>query len=143
VTLWILDTDHISLLQRGHPAVEQRIRSINLNDIAITIISVEEQLYGRLNNIRRAKSSETLKTAYQGLYETLDDFKAANILQFNPTAISFYQELVRQKIRVGTQDLRIAAISLSVNGILVTRNQRDFAKVPNLVIEDWSTIVSS
>jgi tRNA(fMet)-specific endonuclease VapC len=142
VTLWILDTDHISLLQRGHPAVEKRIRSIDLNDIAITIISVEEQLYGRLNNIRRAKSPETLKTAYQGLYETLEDFKAANVLQFNPTAIGLYQELVRQKIRVGTQDLRIAAIALSVNGTLVTRNQRDFAKVPNLVIEDWSTIVS-
>jgi tRNA(fMet)-specific endonuclease VapC len=142
VTLWILDTDHISLLQRGHPAVEKRIRSTNLNDIAITIISVEEQLYGRLNNIRRAKSSETLKTAYRGLYETLDDFKAANVLEFNPTAISLYQELVRQKIRVGTQDLRIAEIALSVNGILVTRNQRDFIKIPNLVIEDWSTIVS-
>ncbi len=142
MTLWILDTDHISLLQRGHPAVEQRIRSMNLNDIAITIISVEEQLYGRLNRIRRAKSPETLKTAYQALYETLEDFKAANVLEFNPTAISLYQELVNQKIRVGTQDLRIAAIALSVNGILVTRNQRDFAKVPDLVIEDWSTIVS-
>jgi tRNA(fMet)-specific endonuclease VapC len=141
VTRWILDTDHISLLQRGHPAVEQRIRNINLNDIAITIISVEEQLYGRLNRIRRAKSPETLKTAYQRLYETLDDFKAANVLEFNTTAIALYQELVCQKIRVGTQDLRIAAITLSVNGILVTRNQRDFAKVPNLVIEDWSTIV--
>jgi tRNA(fMet)-specific endonuclease VapC len=63
VTLWILDTDHISLLQRGHPAVEKRIRSINLNDIAITIISVEEQLYGRLNNIRRAKAPDTLKNS--------------------------------------------------------------------------------
>ncbi len=141
MSLWILDTDHISLLQRGHPAVERRIRSINLNDIAITIISVEEQLYGRLNSIRRAKSSETLKTAYQGLYETLDDFKAANVLEFNTTAISLYQELVNQKIRVGTQDLRIAAIARSVNGILVTRNQRDFTKVPNLTLEDWSTIV--
>jgi tRNA(fMet)-specific endonuclease VapC len=142
VTLWILDTDHISLLQRGHPAVEQCIRSININDIAITIISVEEQLYGRLNCIRRAKSPDTLKTAYQGLYETLDDFKAANVLEFNTTAIALYQEFVRQKIRVGTQDLRIAAIVLSVNGVLVTRNQRDFAKIPNLVLEDWSTIVS-
>lgn len=110
MTLWILDTDHISLLQRGHPAVEQHICRINLNDIAITIISVEEQLYGRLNRIRRAKSPETLKTAYQALYETLDDFKAA--------------------------------IALSINSILITRNQRDFAKVPNLVLEDWSTIVS-
>jgi tRNA(fMet)-specific endonuclease VapC len=143
VIRWILDTDHISLLQRGHPAVEQRIRSINLNDIAITIISVEEQLYGRLNRIRRAKSPETLKTAYQALYETLDDFNAANVLEFDTTVIGLYQELVRQKIRVGTQDLRIAAIALSVNGILVTRNQRDFVKVPNLVLEDWSTIVSS
>lgn len=143
MTLWILDTDHISLLQRGHPAVEQRIRSISLNDIAITIISVEEQLYGRLNSIRRAKSPETLKTAYQGLYETLDDFKAANILAFNPTAISLYQDLVHQKIRVGTQDLKIAAITLSVNGVLVTRNRRDFEKVPNLVFEDWSVPMSN
>jgi tRNA(fMet)-specific endonuclease VapC len=143
VTRWILDTDHISLLQRGHPAVEKRIRSINRNDIAITIISVEEQLYGRLNNIRRAKSPETLKTAYRALYETLDDFNAANVLQFNPTAISFYQELVRQKIRVGTQDLRIAAIALSINGILVTRNQRDFEKIPNLILEDWSVTLPS
>ncbi|WP_404789791.1 type II toxin-antitoxin system VapC family toxin [Altericista sp. CCNU0014] len=143
MTLWILDTDHISLLQRGHPVVEQRIRRINLNDIALTIVSVEEQLYGRLNNIRRAKFPEALKTSYKALYETLEDFKATNVLEFNPTAIDLYQEMVRQKIRVGTQDLRIAAIALSVNGILVTRNQRDFAKVPNLVLEDWSTIIPS
>lgn len=141
MTLWILDTDHLSLLQRGHPTVEQHIRSINLNDIAITIISAEEQLYGRLNSIRRAKSPEPLMTAYQGLKETLDDFRKANILDFSAAAIALYQDLMRQKIRIGTQDLRIAAIALSVNGILVTRNYRDFTKVPNLNLEDWSTIV--
>lgn len=139
MTLWILDTDHLSLLQRGHSIVEQRIRNISVDDIAMTIISAEEQLYGRLNLIRRAKSPETLISAYQWLQETLDDFKTANILDFNAQAISLYQELLNQKIRIGTQDLRIAAIALSVNGILITRNQRDFAKVPNLVFEDWST----
>jgi tRNA(fMet)-specific endonuclease VapC len=138
MTLWILDTDHLSLLQRGHSVVEQRIRNISVDDIAMTIISAEEQLYGRLNLIRRAKSPETLMCAYQWLQETLDDFKTANILDFNAQAISLYQELLNQKIRIGTQDLRIAAIALSVNGILITRNQRDFAKVPNLVFEDWS-----
>lgn len=138
--LWILDTDHLSLLQRGHPVVGQRIRNISVNDIAITIISAEEQLYGRLNLIRRSKSPETLMRAYQWLQETLDDFKTANILDFNAQAICLYQELLSQKIRIGTQDLRIAAITLSVNGILVTRNQRDFAKVPNLTFEDWSVL---
>ncbi|MEH2006314.1 type II toxin-antitoxin system VapC family toxin [Nostoc sp.] len=47
-------------------------------------------------------------------------------------------ELVKQKIRVGTQDLGIGAITLSVNGILVTRNLKDFDKVPNLRLEDWT-----
>ena len=49
-----------------------------------------------------------------------------------------YEELRRQKIRVGTQDLRIAAIVLSVDGLLVTRNQCDFAQVPGLVLQDWT-----
>jgi tRNA(fMet)-specific endonuclease VapC len=35
-------------------------------------------------------------------------------------------------------DLRIAAIVAESAGILVTRNTQDFARVPNLVIEDWT-----
>jgi tRNA(fMet)-specific endonuclease VapC len=53
-------------------------------------------------------------------------------------ADNYYLELQAQKIRVGTQDLRIASIALSGNAVLVTRNQRDFAKVPNLRWEDWT-----
>ena len=41
-------------------------------------------------------------------------------------------------MRVGSQDLRIAAIAIANDGILVTRNRRDFEKVPNLAIADWT-----
>ncbi len=56
----------------------------------------------------------------------------------NPEAQVLYTNLLNQKIKVGRQDLRIAAIALSVNGILVTRNNRDFCQVPNLVLDNWT-----
>jgi tRNA(fMet)-specific endonuclease VapC len=61
MTLWILDTDHVSLFQTGHPLITQRIQSIDPNSIVVTIVTVEEQMYGRLNRIRRAKSAEELR----------------------------------------------------------------------------------
>lgn len=60
------------------------------------------------------------------------------MLDFDQLAHDCYKELIRQKIRIGTRDLRIAAITLSRNAILVTRNSKDFSKVPNLRIEDWT-----
>ena len=93
--------------------------------------------------IRRASSSSDLILAYRNLHITFESLKSFSILDFSPAVGSIYSFLLKQKIKIGTQDLRIAAITLSVNGILVTRNQRDFAKVPNLVLEDWLVSISS
>lgn len=60
------------------------------------------------------------------------------MLPFTQEAASCYGELLSQKIRIGTQDLRIAAIAISNNGILVTRNQKDFSRVLGLRFEDWT-----
>ena len=138
MSLWIIDTDHISLLQRGHPVVTQRINQVNTDEIAVTIITAEEQLRGRLDFIRKDSAIDELVSAYARLRDTLKDYKSINLLDFNHKACSCYEDLVRQKIRIGTQDLRIAAITLSVNGILVTRNERDFARVPGIQLEDWT-----
>ncbi|MCC5617247.1 type II toxin-antitoxin system VapC family toxin [Nostoc sp. CHAB 5836] len=138
MTLWILDTDHVSLFQQRHPVVTQRINALNSEDIAITIITVEEQLRGRFNVIRKASSSDALLLAYAKLQATLEFFKNVRSLAFDEYAINCYEDLIRQRIRIGTQDLRIAAITLSVNGILVSRNRKDFEKVPNLRLEDWT-----
>jgi tRNA(fMet)-specific endonuclease VapC len=138
VSLWILDTDHISLFQQRHPIVTQRINAVNSEEIAITIITIEEQLRGRFNVIRKASSPDKLLLAYAKLQATLEFFQNVRSLGFDQYAINCYEDLIRQRIRIGTQDLRISAITLSVNGILVTRNRKDFEKVPNLRLEDWT-----
>ncbi|MFM7885236.1 MAG: type II toxin-antitoxin system VapC family toxin, partial [Pseudanabaena sp.] len=138
MTLWILDTDHISLYQRGDLNVINRLSSANPKNLAVTVISLEEQMYGRLSEIKRATSAISLITAYSRLEITLDYFKSVQVLPFDQNAYTSFESLVRQKLRVGTQDLRIAAIALSVNGIVVTRNQKDFGKVPNLQVENWA-----
>lgn len=139
MTLWILDTDHVSLLQRGDKVVLNKVASKNSNDIAVTVITIVEQMYGRLDVIKRAKSKAELLTAYIYLRETFNRLCQANILDFNENAYDIYNELLKQKIRIGTQDLRIGAIALSINATVVTRNRKDFEKIPNLNIVDWST----
>jgi tRNA(fMet)-specific endonuclease VapC len=138
VSLWILDTDTLSLFQRSHPLVKQRVNTTTPEQITTTIITFEEQIYGRLNRIRRANSQEVLVLAYRQLQETLADFKTINLLEFDDNAANRYTELLSQRIRIGTQDLRIAAITISNHGILVTRNQKDFSRVPGLQFEDWT-----
>ena len=138
MTLWILDTDHISLHQRGDLNVINRLSSANPKNLAVTVISLEEQMYGRLSEIKKATSAISLITAYSRLEITLDYFKSVQVLPFDQNAHTAFEGLIRQKLRVGTQDLRIAAIALSVNGIVVTRNQKDFGKVPNLQVENWA-----
>ena len=138
MSLWVLDTDHLSLLQRGYPQVRQRINAVSCEEIAITMVTVVEQLYGRLNQIKSANSEDALTFSYRQLRETLEDFRNINLLDFDLDAYNSYTDLVRQRIRIGTQDLRIAATVISRNGVLVTRNRRDFERVPGLRFEDWA-----
>lgn len=138
MSIVILDTDHFSLFQRRDPRVGQRVAMIAPENLFITIISAEEQIRGRLNVIRRASSAENAVLAYQRLNQLLTDLKNINILDFTPDAGRIYEALVQQKIRIGTRDLRIAAIVISVQGILITRNRRDFEKIPNLIWQDWT-----
>jgi tRNA(fMet)-specific endonuclease VapC len=140
--IWVLDTDHLSLFQREHPTVTQHLKQINFVNTAITVVTLEEQIKGWLNVINsynnQPSQSEKLILAYKGLRDGIEYLNKIQLLDFEQSAYNVYQELVRQRIRIGTKDLRIAAITLSINAILVTRNTKDFAKVPNLQIEDWT-----
>ena len=118
----------------------QRVEA-NAKNIAVTIVTAEELIRGRFNVIRQASEpsqTDKLILAYTKLWDTLEDLKILNILKFDGDAGTIYKEFFRQRIRLGTQDLRIAAIVLANNAILVTRNNRDFSQVPDLVQEDWT-----
>jgi tRNA(fMet)-specific endonuclease VapC len=65
--LYVLDTDILTLFQSGHPAVVHHVRSCPADELAVSIISVEEQLTGWYTKLRRAKKRDQLARAYQGL----------------------------------------------------------------------------
>jgi tRNA(fMet)-specific endonuclease VapC len=139
MTLWILDTDHISLWQRQHMSVLARLDAIGVEQIAVTIITVEEQFRGRLDKVRRANSVAARISAYGWMRETTLFFgQISQIVAWSAEAERYHLELKQQRIRIGAQDLRIAAIALAVGSPVVTRNRRDFEQVPGLPIEDWS-----
>lgn len=53
--MFVLDTDHASLYQQEHPAIGARLRLLSAQQLAITVVSYEEQISGRLAVINRAR----------------------------------------------------------------------------------------
>ena len=144
MTKYILDTDHITALQRRDPIFLQNFQLIDDSQIFVTIISLEEQIQGRfeqINIIKKNKNYKTLPGAYANLRETVYFFSRMNLLDFDQSALDYYQNLSQQfpNKRV-QQDLKIAAITLAKQMTLLTRNSRDFIKIPNLLIEDWTIL---
>ena len=88
--------------------------------------------------MRKAKKPAALAAVYHRMAQTVRFLGHLPILSFTETAIDRYDDLKRLKLKIKKTDLRIAAIVLENDAILVTRNLRDFTNVPNLRIEDWS-----
>jgi tRNA(fMet)-specific endonuclease VapC len=60
------------------------------------------------------------------------------ILDFDERAAEEYKRLSKFRIRIGAMDLKIASIALANNATLLSRNLKDFGKVPDLKVEDWA-----
>ena len=138
--MFLLDTDHLVILQRQSEPGYGRLRSAMSKyaaaDFFLPIISFHEQIMGANAFIARAKTGEALVRGYQMMELCLIDFNRFQVLPFDEPAAAQFAAL-RPQIRVGTMDLRIAATALSHSLTVLTRNTVDFGKVPNLVVEDW------
>jgi tRNA(fMet)-specific endonuclease VapC len=137
MTLYVFDTDHLSLYGRNHPVLIERLQQQSII-LTTTAINIEEQVRGRLAQISEARDGDALANTYRWLSETVKLLSEFEVLQFTVEAQSIYQDLKSQRIRVGTQDLRIASIVLANKGILLSRNARDFDRIPNLIVENWT-----
>lgn len=139
--MYILDTDHLSLIQRnGHEGkrVLARLSAVIDTEVAVTVITYEEQVRGRLGVLSRAKTLDEQVFAYQGLWQLAVDYRSIRVVPFSRLAALEHQRLRKAYPRLGNMDLKIAAISLTSNAILLTRNLSDFEQILELKTEDWS-----
>jgi tRNA(fMet)-specific endonuclease VapC len=135
----VLDTDHLVELDRGSAqgATLQRKLDDAGDEVTTTIISVEEQFRGWLAQLHRQRNPHEQIATYQRLQRRIAFFAAWHVLPWDTDAADTLQDLRRQRIRIGTMDLKIASIVLAHDATLLSRNLRDFHQVPNLRVEDW------
>lgn len=139
--LYVLDTDICGFVQQEHPALMQHMHGLSADDqVVTTIITFGEDLGGWLPDCRRAPDGPARAKAYGRLHRGLDFYRDKNCLPFDEVAANIFDQLRAQKIRIGTNDLAIAAITRSVKGTLVTRNTADFKLVPGLTLENWAQL---
>jgi tRNA(fMet)-specific endonuclease VapC len=138
MSLFVLDTDTLSLYYHGDPTVVQRVDARPSTDLAIAIMTVDEQLTGWYTLTRQARRPEDIARAFAHLGEAVVRLARWRILPYTESAIARVGQLKALRLNVGLMDLRIAAIALENGAVVVTRNRRDFGRVPGLSVEDWS-----
>lgn len=139
---YLLDTDHLSVLQRqtgdSYANLSRRMTQHSPSDFSISIVTFHEQMLGSHAYINRARSMNEMVKGYRIMSRIVSDFKSLPIVSFDANAATAYSALEPQRIQLAKMDARIAAIALSRQLILLTRNHRDFGKVTDLMIEDWT-----
>ena len=134
------DTDVLTEILLGDAAFVARAAALPLHEQAVPVIVIEEIMRGRLNIIRQAEAGRTnisLARAYELFEDTFADFRRLHVLSYTLQAETLYREWRQQGIRLGSHDLRIAAICVAHRATLISRNRRDFERVPGLVTEFW------
>jgi tRNA(fMet)-specific endonuclease VapC len=139
---YLLDTDHLSILQRqtgkAYSNLATRMAHHPLSDFAVSIVTFQEQMLGCHAYINSDRSINSVVKGYEMMARLISDFKVLPFVPFDAGAAITFEQLQPQRIQLAKMDGRIAAIALYRGLILLTRNHRDFNKVAGLAIEDWT-----
>src|SRR4051812_2164116 len=112
MSLFVLDTDILSLYYRGHPIVASKVDARSPAELAISILTVDEQLTGWYTLTRQARRPEEIARAYAHLGEAVVRLGRWRILSYTESAIARVAQLKALRLNVRLMDLRIAAVAL-------------------------------
>jgi tRNA(fMet)-specific endonuclease VapC len=135
----LLDTNTLTALHKGDPRVIDRLKHLDDPDIATTLITKIELLRGRMDFLLKATDGQDLLRAQSWLFKTETLLGEIDILPFDSMAIEQFERLIADRSfrKMGRADLQIASIALAKRATLVTRNIKDFRRVPNLKTINW------
>jgi tRNA(fMet)-specific endonuclease VapC len=140
--VFLLDTDHLGILQQESlpecAVLVRRMEQYPTSDFHVSIVSFHEQATGWLAYLNRARMIEGVVRGYARFESLLKDFTRLRVLSFDHAAAQGFESLRKQRVRIGTMDLRIASVALTRGLTVLSRNLVDFRKVPGLQVEDWT-----
>ena len=130
---YLLDTNIcIYLMNTYHPKIELRMAQCGQEDVVLSSIVVSELMFGLENSQQYEENKAELQ-------KFLDGF---TMLEYGMNEATVYgsvrAELKRTGQKIGAVDTFIAAHALANELVLVTNNTREFLRVPNLQLEDWT-----
>ncbi|MGA2897842.1 MAG: type II toxin-antitoxin system VapC family toxin [Acidobacteriaceae bacterium] len=131
--LYLLDTDTCAFIARQkHPKVTSRFRSHRAGDLAMSVVTYGELRVGAEKSDRYPESLKALELFIQ----------AVPVLAIDPEVARLYSkvrlDLEQRGQIIGANDLWIASHCLQLGLTLVTNNEREFSRIPNLTIENWT-----
>jgi tRNA(fMet)-specific endonuclease VapC len=119
-------------MRRSHDALLKKLAKIPVSDVCISVITKSELLYG----IEVSPKRQQDEAAVEALLRYVE------VLDFPDEASSHYAkiraDLKSRGVMIGANDLLIAAHARSLGITLITNNTREFRRVRDLAIENWT-----
>lgn len=136
--MFVFDTDILTHFLRGDERVVRRRAEVT-EDVVITVVTRIEVLQGRFASLLKAADAAQARQAQNRLAESERQLSAFEALPVGEPAAAEFERLLGVKglKKIGRGDLLIAAVVLASGATLVTRNRKDFGKVPRLKTENW------
>jgi tRNA(fMet)-specific endonuclease VapC len=132
----VLDSDYLSLLEWPEGASARKIlealKPFASDEVATTIVNFEEQMQGWVSAINRQKELKDQIERYRRMRRSLRSYCSIQVIEFDEFAATQYQRMRKQYSRLGTKDLKIAAITLARRATLWTRNMQHFGQITGL-----------